>query len=399
MATAPLSPLAFHLSWSPYDYCPNVAAIRVYRKTGSNPYQPDPCETGVRPGYQLIAELDGTSTSFQDTNGGVDFEQGVDYCYRLVAVFHGGAESQPSDEVCVRQQNNRPLMTQVSNDSRDLFAGHLCVGWARPQEIESFYLAPYSYKLIRVMNGKSTEVYSGGDTLFFDEEVDLAEVRSLSYQVEMNDANHQVIGTSAVAEAVLLSGSAGDESVSLTWSEAVPWIVDSTEIFRAEDSVFVRIALTEHMSYKDTLVENEVRYRYYVRTFGHYSLEGIQQPLVNYSAVIEATPSENEDPEPGQPVYELPNVFTPNGDGINDVFEPMQVTPDLITGVTMHIFNRWGRPVFDTDDVYIHWDGRVQGTRMPCPDGTYFYVCDVEMKTPEGLVSKRLQGVIMIVRN
>ena len=64
----------------------------------------------------------------------------------------------------------------------------------------------------------------------------------------------------------------------------------------------------------------------------------------------------------------------------------------------MHIFNRWGRPVYDTEDVFINWDGRAQGTRMECPPGTYFYVCDVEMKTPEGPVAKRLQGIITLLR-
>ena len=119
---------------------------------------------------------------------------------------------------------------------------------------------------------------------------------------------------------------------------------------------------------------------------------------MNYSAIIEVKPSENDEPVPEEPVYELPNVFTPNGDGINDVFEPMRITPDLITKVEMHIFNRWGRPVFDTEDIYIRWDGNAQGTKMPCSDGTYFYICDVEMTTPEGPVTQRLQGVIMIVK-
>ncbi len=394
------SRLSSQLSWSQYTYCPNVAGIQVYRKTGSNPYQPDPCETGVRPGYQLIAELAADATSYQDDNGGLDFDQGIDYCYRVVAVFHGGAESQPSEEVCVRLPNNLPLMTQVSNDSLDLLSGRMLVGWTSPQDIESYYQPPFSYSLIRFLNGESATVYTGSDTLCHDGEVNLADVTSLSYQVEMRDANQQLMGKSVAAHAVMLSGTGGDASVSLSWSEEVPWIVDSTEVFRSTDTVFSRIAVTETMDFRDTLVENEVKYRYYVRTFGHYTIEGIQRPLLNYSAVIEVTPKENEDPEPEpeKPVYELPNVFTPNGDGFNEVFEPTRITPDLIAWVKMHIFNRWGRPVFDTEDIFIRWDGNAQGTHVPCPDGTYFYICDVEMITPEGPVTQRLQGSIMIVR-
>ena len=389
----------FQLSWSPYNTCSNVEAIRVYRRTGSTPYEPDYCETGVRPGYQMIAELPADATSYVDDNGGVALTQGVDYCYRVVALFHGGAESRPSDEVCLQIPNNQPLMTQVSNEETQLSDGHLKVAWVRPQEIDAQFTAPYTYRLIRNLNGLESTVYSGSDSTFFDVEVNLAEVESLAYRVEMKDANQQVMGTSAPASAVMLIGTGGDKTASLSWTEAVPWVVDSTQVFKEFDTVFAKIGTTTAMSYDDVHVQNEITYRYYVCTYGHYTLEGLPRPLVNFSTIIEVKPTTEEpEPEPNQPVYELPNAFTPNGDGFNDVFVPMRVTPDLITHVKMHIFNRWGRTVFDTDDIFINWDGRVGGSGQPCSPGTYFYVCDVEMITPEGLVTKRLQGSIMIVK-
>lgn len=389
-----------HLTWSPYSACSNVSAIRVYRRIGSTPYDPDPCETGVRPGYQLIAELPANATSYTDDNGGVAFDQGVDYCYRVVALFQGGAESQPSNEACFQIPNNQPLMTKVSNDEQHLLDGHVLVGWIKPQVIDAQFTAPYSYRLIRNLDGVESTVYSGMDSSFCDTEVNLPEVQSLFYKVEMKDANQQVMGTSAAAGAVMLTGQGGDKTASLLWTEAVPWVIDSTEVFKLVDTVFIKTAVTTAMEYVDDRVLNEVTYSYYVRTYGHYSIEGLPRPLVNYSAIVEVKPSENEEPEPepDEPVYELPNVFTPNGDGFNDVFVPMRITPELITHVEMHIFNRWGRFVYNTEDIFINWDGRVAGSGQPCSPGTYFYVCDVEMQTPEGLVSKRLQGSIMIVR-
>ena len=371
----------------------------MYRRTGSTPYEPDYCETGVRPGYQMIAELPANATSYVDDNGGVEFTQGVDYCYRVVALFHGGAESRPSEEVCFQIPNNQPLMTKVSNDESQLNNGHLKVAWVRPREIDDQFTAPYSYRLIRNLNGSESTVYSGLDSTFFDTEVNLAEVQSLAYRVEMKDANQQVMGTSASAGAVMLIGKGEDQKASLSWTEEVPWVVDSTQIFKEFDTVFVKIGTTAAMSYDDVHVQNEVTYRYYVCTYGHYTLEGLPRPLVNFSAIVEVKPTAEEpEPEPDQPVYELPNAFTPNGDGINDVFVPLRITPDLITNVKMHIFNRWGRTVFDTDDIFINWNGRAGGSGQPCSPGTYFYVCDVEMITPEGPVTKRLQGSIMIIR-
>ena len=393
------SPLTFHLSWSPYLYCSNIIAVRVYRRMGSTPYQPDHCEAGVRPGYQLIAELPVNATSYQDANGGVDFLQGVDYCYRVVAVFPDGAESRPSDEVCVQIPNNQPLMTRVSNDESHLFDGKMVLEWASPRDIDPQFTAPYSYRLIRNLDGVETTVYSGMDSTFRDTEVNLTEAQSLSYNVDMKDAHQQVMGMSSAAEAVFLTGTGGDRTVSLSWTEAVPWVIDSTEVFKSIDTVFVKTAVVTAMEYVDLHVENDITYRYYVRTYGHYTLEGLPRPLVNCSAVVEVKPTENTEPEPEEPIYELPNVFTPNGDGINDVFAPMRITPELITHVQMHIFNRWGRTVYDTEDIYINWDGRVGGSGQPCSTGTYFYVCDVEMQTPEGPVTKRLQGSVMIVKN
>ena len=396
--TAQLHNNAVDLAWTFYSYCPNVESINVYRRVGASPYQPDYCETGVRPGYQLVAQLDANATSFNDTNGGVGFEQGVEYCYRVVAVFHGGAESKPSDEACVLLPNNKPLMTMVSNNSDNLLGHQVQVAWVRPQEIDPQFTVPYSYRLIRNYNGVESTVYSGMDSTFCDTEVDLSEAQSLYYKVEMKDAEGQVMGTSAVANAINLTGTGGDQIASLAWTETVPWVIDSTEVFKKIDTVFRRIAKVYTMEYVDDQVDNDIEYQYYVRTFGHYSLAGVPAPLVNYSAIIKVKPSENEEPEPDLPIYELPNVFTPNGDGFNDVFVPKRITPDLIVSVKIHIFNRWGRTVYDTEDIYINWDGCASGTGQPCASGTYFYVCDVEMTTPEGPVSQRLQGAIMIVK-
>ena len=398
--TAEMASQGVRLDWLPYEGCRNATGIRVYRKTGVSSYQPDPCETGVRPGYRLMATLDANATQYLDLNGGADFGLGVDYCYRVVAVFQGDAESQPSNEACVSMPNNKPLMTRVSNDSEDLLAGRVVVAWAQPRDVDPSFEIPYSYRLIRSLDGKEETVYSGLDSTFLDAGVNLAEVQALLYRVEMKDAHQQVMGTSAEANAIMLTGVAGDKTVSLFWTEQVPWIVDSTEVFKKVDTVFVKVAGTDVMEYIDDQVDNDVEYLYYVRTFGHYSLSALPGPLLNYSGVVKVKPSENGEPEPEPegPQYVLPNAFTPNDDSHNDVFVPMRITPDLITKVHMHIFNRWGRVVYDTEDPFIQWDGRAQDTRMPCPAGTYFYVCDVEMTTPEGPVNQRLQGVITVIR-
>jgi len=66
---------------------------------------------------------------------------------------------------------------------------------------------------------------------------------------------------------------------------------------------------------------------------------------------------------------EIPNVFTPNGDGINDVFT---IDGKAITEFNLTIVNRWGNTIFESNDINTSWDGTADGT--PCLDGTYFYI-------------------------
>ncbi len=380
------------LSWQTYP-CPNAVALLVYRKAGCDGYEPDDCETGIREGYQLISTLDNPSAVDYTDH---DLPQGMDYEYRILAQFPDGALSIVSDAACVTLKNDSPLMTHVTNDSIDLVSGHVVTCWAKPKEIDDQYVAPFSYALTRVLDGETAVVYEGADTTFLDATVDLAEHTLLIYKVEMHDAQHQLMGTSATSSAVMLSVSGTNDETLLTWTEAVPWIVDSTQVLKEVENRFVRIATVMDMAYTDTDVESDETYRYYVRTFGHYTMDGIVRPLVNYSAIKTVRIGHEEPTEAFS--YTLPNVFTPNGDGYNDIFEPKVTGADLIVSAKTVIFNRWGNILCDTDDPLIQWDGKSKQTMMDCPSGTYFYVCDISYMGEAGEETMHLQGSITIVR-
>jgi gliding motility-associated-like protein len=69
---------------------------------------------------------------------------------------------------------------------------------------------------------------------------------------------------------------------------------------------------------------------------------------------------------------EIPNVFTPNGDNVNDVFFLKATNLDQIS---ILIYNRWGNVIFEmeSDNGNIEWDGKYQSGK-DAADGTYFYV-------------------------
>jgi gliding motility-associated-like protein len=70
--------------------------------------------------------------------------------------------------------------------------------------------------------------------------------------------------------------------------------------------------------------------------------------------------------------FVMSNVFTPNEDGINDLFAPVEL--GAVKSIHTEIFNRWGNRVYETTDPYIQWDGRDIVSGEPCQAGVYFWV-------------------------
>lgn len=97
------------------------------------------------------------------------------------------------------------------------------------------------------------------------------------------------------------------------------------------------------------------------------------------------------------PQYTLPNVFTPNGDGQNDLFTPI-LPYRYIHSIDINIFNRWGQVMFHTNDPMINWDGTDQVTHGKCPDGVYYYICVVNEIRVTGIQPVTLKGFVQIIR-
>ena len=66
----------------------------------------------------------------------------------------------------------------------------------------------------------------------------------------------------------------------------------------------------------------------------------------------------------------VPNVFTPNGDGNNDVFH---IVAGSMKVFDVQIFNRWGQKIFETNSPNIDWTGRSSSGVMES-NGTYYYI-------------------------
>ncbi|NTW31544.1 MAG: gliding motility-associated C-terminal domain-containing protein [Bacteroidetes bacterium] len=96
-------------------------------------------------------------------------------------------------------------------------------------------------------------------------------------------------------------------------------------------------------------------------------------------------------------IYKLPNVFTPNGDGVNDYFIPFPY--HFVEKIYLQIFNRWGQIVYTTENPDINWNGKDKFSNLDCSDGVYFYVCDVYEIRLAGLKKRTINGSIHLYRN
>ncbi|MCX6235261.1 MAG: gliding motility-associated C-terminal domain-containing protein [Bacteroidetes bacterium] len=491
-----------HLAWNKSP-CSNASGYRVYRRFGSFTGELGYCVTGLPEftGYIPIADrLSIDDTLFTDDNNGNGLIHGIQYCYRVVAVFPDEAESYASDEACASLKKDVPIITNVSIETTGTTDGSIYVAWSKPTELDVLQApGPYKYLIYRSdgFTGANLILIDSlsdlNDTIYHDLPVNTADFAS-SYRIELyNDTpgNRFLIGSTQIASSVYLSITPTDNKLELAWEENVPWHNDVNIIYRKNPAtqLFDSIGSSAVPFYNDSGLINKVNYCYYIKTVGAYSAPGIIDPIINFSQISCASPLDNVPPCPPEltvetdceqvlnrliwtnpnnicctdvekyfiyfsptiqsdiilldstlsaddttflhanllgiagcyaitaidttgnqsdysnlvcvsihacPVYALPNVFTPNGDGYNDYLVPFPYTS--VESIDLKIFNRWGTVVYETTNPKIDWDGKDKNTNRECSDGPYFYTCDVYEYTLKGLMKRALQGVVYILK-
>jgi gliding motility-associated-like protein len=87
----------------------------------------------------------------------------------------------------------------------------------------------------------------------------------------------------------------------------------------------------------------------------------------------------------------VPKVFTPNGDGVNDILKP------ILVGISafhyFSVYNRWGNLLFTTEDPNVGWDGKVKG--VPQPVETYLWMAEGVDNSGKRIVQK---GMVSLIR-
>jgi gliding motility-associated-like protein len=89
----------------------------------------------------------------------------------------------------------------------------------------------------------------------------------------------------------------------------------------------------------------------------------------------------------------IPNVFSPNGDGLNDLFL-IDMEVDGITYYKCEIYDRWGIKMDELVRAKQGWSGRTTAG-LPASEGTYYFVLSIEWGSA---LSLRKEGFLTLVR-
>jgi gliding motility-associated-like protein len=91
--------------------------------------------------------------------------------------------------------------------------------------------------------------------------------------------------------------------------------------------------------------------------------------------------------------FHIPNAFTPNNDGLNDVFKATALD---IYKLNFEIYNTWGERVFKTNNSQQGWDGTYKG--KPCPEGVYLYRISFNGFSNKQLKTYNFKGNVSLLR-
>ena len=89
----------------------------------------------------------------------------------------------------------------------------------------------------------------------------------------------------------------------------------------------------------------------------------------------------------------FPNVFTPNHDAFNENFLPES---DNVSDYVIHIYDRWGILLYESNDLLHGWDGTYKN--RDCSAGVYYYIAEYTLFRNKIIHRERSTGVITLLR-
>jgi gliding motility-associated-like protein len=179
---------------------------------------------------------------------------------------------------------------------------------------------------------------------------------------------------------VMLNGCVSSDTIQINYLAKPQFAFDSTKFICQGAELKLEPAINTPVSY--AWQDGSSNPYYIVTEPGIYSLSVSNSCGVSESSIQVVT---------GQCKLWMPNAFSPNFDGINDVFRVKYVYP--VNEFRMQIFSRWGQLIFNSKNMSDGWNGTLNGE--PMPQGTYVWMINL---TDNNNVKQSYSGTVILIR-
>lgn len=362
------------LNWTPYIGWDSLQRYHLYRNYNQQ--------------NKLIARLSNNNLSYIDSaicNG--------DYGYYIEAVKGLETRNSLSNSVAHEVAYNYkldPLKLQLAT----VESNGVQLRWAqgRLRNTTNYFI---NRKALSRPDVFQTIARPGDTTSFLDAHA-FTQREAYAYTVQAHDFCGNTTASSNIATSIFLSSSIENGNFCLHWNKYENWEADVLNYRiekRTESGRFEKLAEVEPWAtqFTDTtaFLNNSEQATEY-RVIAIEKIVGSHQQDSSYSNTIKLLPV---------PTFFVPTAFSPNNDGINDLFEVKGagiLWQDSITTFNVNalrIYNRWGQLVFESQDVGKVWDGTTNG--KTCAEGNYAVVLFLRGKNQEILSYK---GTLQLIR-
>jgi len=277
--------------------------------------------------------------------------RGENYCYFVVIENICGRNDTLGFKICSKEEFENPIVgTQIITvtvpDNKNVE-----VVWARSHEhdFRSYRLYKGANVLGQIAWKEIAEITNVEDTVYIDKTVDVSN-HSFCYSLQVTDKCGHISDTSDFGCNIVLKGISERWYFDLNWNPYREWAsgVNEYVLYRSVDTGSLRpiVALpNSSLKYRD----GDLDY-----WWGGYYYQVHASQNFDTSQRFTATSSSNVIYLIQPPLLHVPNAFSPNGDGINDIWG---FVPVFVKEFNIKVFNRWGEKVFDTDNKANQWDG------------------------------------------
>ena len=244
---------------------------------------------------------------------------------------------------------------------------------------------PMSYILQRSIDGVNFSNLITVDNQTFSYEDDQVDVHQLNYfyRIIVEDSCHYQSAYSNYGRNILLTVNDDEEFPILTWNAYEQWPMGVSEyvaeIYDDPSLEFEELGRVSepNLEFEDSETEkDQENYCYRITAHSASNIDLISQSnIVCIPTTLYAF---------------MPNAFSPNGDGVNDVFK---VKAKNVMEYQISIFDRWGELVFTSDDFHKSWNGEFKG--QLCPIGTYVFIMQANGSNGQ---NKSVKGTLQLIR-